>query len=448
MLSVLTLVLIIIIVNPKLGTFIIWPVLFTYPHGWWISRGFLPWNIGADDLFCIVLFFVVLVRRNMFGRVPVRWGYGFWVITTFVLVAGIATLAGSWNEPEFVRPVYLKEALKFLIYWGLFYSVIHCIDNRRDILWQFGMFALAAAIGGVVIILHYFFPHQMTAYVPPETLYERGLGYEARAYGAFLNPNSAACVMACSVMILAAAVRLPVKVLYSAAMYVSICILLIALLLTKSRAGLMALVVPILGMALIGKAKRTAWLIIGAGIVVAVAFAGVRAILAERVSLVYDPDAGWGRNVASRFETWQSYLTESSASDYLFGQGFQKGIAEYGVESHSAYVSLLTVYGVGGVIWAIGTTVGFLRRRWAAREFRDPFMRAVVVGLSWALLTWGVYGIAADAISAHYPRYLLLYLVVLIDRTSEIARHSHTAYAGHAVRQPYPVTPEPGAVVL
>ena len=43
-------------------------------------------------------------------------------------------------------------------------------------------------------------------------------------------------------------------------------------------------------------------------------------------------------------------------------------------------------------------------------------------GCVWALVAWGIYAMSADAISSQYPRYLLFYVVVLLDRASAIAR--------------------------
>ena len=86
------LLLLLVAFKPKWGTLIIWPVLFTYPHGWWYYRNFLPLNIGVDDLFCVALFVIVLVRRNMFGGIRPRFGYAFWVVTAFTLIAAIANL--------------------------------------------------------------------------------------------------------------------------------------------------------------------------------------------------------------------------------------------------------------------------------------------------------------------------------------------------------------------
>ena len=62
----------VIVAKPKVGTYVIWFVLFLYPHTFWFKLG-LPWNIGADDIFFIVLFLVVVTRRNILGGISIRF---------------------------------------------------------------------------------------------------------------------------------------------------------------------------------------------------------------------------------------------------------------------------------------------------------------------------------------------------------------------------------------
>ena len=38
------------LINPKLGAYLIWPFVFLYPHLYLSRLGLLPWNIGGDDL--------------------------------------------------------------------------------------------------------------------------------------------------------------------------------------------------------------------------------------------------------------------------------------------------------------------------------------------------------------------------------------------------------------
>ena len=99
-------------------------------------------------------------------------------------------------------------------------------------------------------------------------------------------------------------------------------------------------------------------------------------------------------------------------------------------ESHSMYVALPTVYGLGGVIWAIASFVGFVRRAWYVRHFGTPILNQVATACLWTLFAFSVYGATADAISSNYPRYLLFFLVVLVDRSFELTRQNQMLPCG------------------
>ena len=138
----------------------------------------------------------------------------------------------------------------------------------------------------------------------------------------------------------------------------------------------------------------------------------------ERLTQVYMFDTGTpGQNVMGRLETWRMYLADSSISNYLIGQGAAAGVAKFGMESHNAYISLLTVYGLGGAFWGIVAMFGFVRRVRVSLRSTDPIVNAVASGCMWTLMFWGIYACTADAISSSYARYLLFYLIVLVDRT-------------------------------
>lgn len=413
----------IIFFKPKWGSFLIWPVLFTYPHMWWFYHQYLPLNIGFDDIFCIFLFLVVLIRRNLLGGVRVRFGYAFWIISGFVVIAAIANIAGSRDAPSFERVLYIKDILKLCVYWALFFAILHCIDDARDLKIQLTMFSVAAVLGAMLVILQYFFPYTSEIFGSPE-LVERGLRFDARATGAFMNANVAASVLGCSSMLVIAGIRLQKGLISKLIVYTFLFVLFVGIMVTRSRSGLIALSGGLALMAFLGRSKKVAWFVIATGLVVSLTFAGMREAYVERVQQAYDPTTGVvDAAVAGRFATWRGYFETATAKDYLLGQGFRQGIAKNGMESHNTYVSLITVYGIGGVIWAMAALVIFFRKVFALRGVPDPLITAVAGGCLWALVVWGIYAMAADALNAAYSRYLLFYLVVLVDRAYYITRH-------------------------
>lgn len=417
---------VILFIKPKWGSFIAWFILFTYPHSWWFHHSFLPLNIGVDDLFCILLFLVVFVRRNILAGIPLRFGYGLGVISSFVLVATIANLSGMADGVAGNRMIYIKDTLKLGVYWCLFYAIIHCIDDTQDLRQQFILFSGAAVLGAILVVLHYYYPVRMLPWSNPQIVYERGISFEGRATGPFLNANGAACVLTCSLALVITALRLQERWRSKLWIFGYTAILLIGILVTKSRSGLMALVGLIFLMAMMGQNKKVALSMIMTGIIIAVLFTGVRQMYSERVAQVYDPTGGtWGKNVVGRFDTWKAYFETATAKTYVLGQGPRQGTIVNGSEPHSAYVGLITIYGFGGILWAILALKGFVKRVLATNEAVNPVLSIVGAGCMWGLVAWGIYACASDALSSQYPRFLLFYFVALIDRTAQLRRQEN-----------------------
>lgn len=431
---VIAVILLIILFNPKLGTFLIWPILFTYPHGWWFFNGFLPLNIGYDDLFCIVLFLAVFIRRNLIGGVPIRFGYSFWVITGFLGVVAVASFSGSMNYPNVTGSAFLKEFLKMGIFWCLFYAIMHCVDDERDLKIQFSMFSLAAVIGAGIVVFQYLAPSLARPWQLPDVAalgrtIIGTIGEEVenqRAYGAFMNANGAACILSASLILLMGAIRFQ-KTIVSKLVYYGFCFaLLIALLMTKSRTGFLMLGVTMVLMAFFGQNRKIPWMVLIAGVIVLLSFADIRKAFMERLSDIYNPERREvSGGVTSRVDLWKQYFETADMKTFVFGQGNLSGMLRNETESHSMYVALPTVYGIGGVVWAIASLVGFIKRARFVKYSGSLFLSQVVTACLWTLFAFSLYGLTSDAISSNYPRYLLFYLVVLVDRSSAITREGY-----------------------
>jgi hypothetical protein len=429
--ALIAVILLIILYNPKLGTFLIWPILFTYPNGWWYFNGFLPMHIGYDDLFCIVLFLVVFVRRNLMGGVPIRFGYSFWVITGFLGVVALSSFSGSMNTPNISSLAFLTEFLKMGIFWCLFYAIMHCVDNERDLKIQFFMFSLAAVIGAGIVIFQYLAPSLAMPWQLPDVavLGRTTVGTigedvgDQRAYGAFMNANSAACILSASLILLMGVIRFQITVV-SKLFYYGFCfVLLMALLMTKSRSGFMMLGLVMVLMAFFGQNRKIPWMVLIAGVIVFLSFSNVRTSFMERFSDIYNPERQEvSGGVTSRVEIWKRYFDTADMKTFVFGQGTISAMIRNETESHSMYVALPTVYGLGGVVWAIASLVGFVKRARFVQSSGNPFLSQIAAACLWTLFAFSLYGLTADAISSNYPRYLLFYLVVLIDRSFDIAQ--------------------------
>lgn len=418
-----TITLVIILARPKYGTFLIWIVLFTYPHNWWYSRGFLPLNMGFDDLLCVFLFLIVLIRRNFLEGMRFRFSYGFWVITAFAVIKVVANYSGSLENQGAADFGYIKGILKSWTIWGLFYAILHCIDNKHDLKIQLTMFAIAAVIGAMIVILQNYFPYQMDIFSAPQVYTTIGPTYEGRVAGAFMGSNAAACVLGCCLVMVITAIRLQKSFISKMIIYSFIFILLTGVLFTRSRAGLLALAGTFLPMSLMGRNKKNGLLVIIAALIISFSFPEMRMLYVERFREAYDPQTKvWGRNVVGRVQIWKDYFKTASLSDYLFGQGPTGGVQKVGTESHSAYVSLFVVYGFSSVIWAILLVFIFLKKAFSMKNAPDSLISTVSGGCSQALLFWGIYALSADALSSGYSQFLLFYIVILIDRASYFNR--------------------------
>lgn len=372
-------------------------------------------------MFCVFLFIVVLVRRNMMGNVPFRLGYAFWTVTGFVIVAFIATFAGSFEASSQEQILYIRDMLKLLVYFSLFFAIIHSIDNEKDLRNQLVAFTIAAAAGALIVIAQYHNPYRLQWFLAPAIL-ERGIDIGGRASGAFMDPNAAAGTLTVCITLIMASFRFYKVRVGKFFPLAAVVIVFTAIFFTGSRAGFFALAGVLVLMGFIGKSKKLAWTLIITGIIAAFLFGGGAELLRQRIEVVYNPETQtWAESVEGRFEMWKSYFETATARTYVFGQGRRQGIAKNGLETHSAYVSIITVYGFGSMIWAGFALAGFIRRFNYLRKIASPSIAALGRACMWGLMAWGIFGLSADALSSYYPRYVLFFTVVILDRAYAVA---------------------------
>lgn len=407
--------LVIAFLSPKQASALLWLILFTYPRNWSAQHLPMPLNIGIDDLLCILIFLVVVIRRHLLEGIGLRLGYGFWVITGFAIVATIANVSGATQRPD-QWILYLEDIIKVWIYWCLFYAIIHCIDDLSDLRIQLTAFSVAAAIGAFLVLLDHFWPHWMVPWSNTSIL-TTGLTAES-ASGPFLGPNLAACVIACSIPLMVGAVRLGQRLSLAFILWPSCILCLIALLSTQSRSGMAAFLIACILMAIFSRQRYVAIALIVGVAVIGLLASSLRSTL-QQPSLAYSPVA-WPSNLEGRIPVWHGYIQNATAKTYIFGQGHSGAIANNGLQGLSTYISLVSVYGLGGLSWAIGTLAGFFRKI-RARPDDDPGIAVVRSVCLWSLVVWLVYAATSDAISCRYPRHILFYLVVLLDRADSIA---------------------------
>ena len=128
-----------------------------------------------------------------------------------------------------------------------------------------------------------------------------------------MNANAAACILACCLVLMISVIRLQRGLGSKTVMYLFSMVLMVGILVTRSRSGLMALAGTIGLMALIGQNRRLAWMIVVAGLIVGTLFSGMRQGNGCSQALPYsdpaEPEMFWPRSLGAL--TTASMLADS-----------------------------------------------------------------------------------------------------------------------------------------
>ena len=418
------------LINPKLGAYLIWPFVFLYPHLYLSRLGLLPWNIGGDDLFICLFFMIVVIRRNILGGVPLRIGLSVGGALVYLVIWTVNNLSGWSIVPELWPEQIYKPILKYVIFVLLTYSLVHTIDNGRDMRRVAVAFCVFLTLAGVTVILQQWFPHQMRMFTTEKAEESRLiLGGVERAVGSLLNPNTACSILG---MVLLMAISLavgrsagPTKVI----LILCIPVLLAAMVLTRSRIGALSLGLTLMVMMLFGHYRHYVGAL-GVGLFLAIVLKPDAFFpYWERIASTYNPEMGGrlGGSAFSRIDIWRELWATSSAQVWLLGQGRIATFAQVGAAAHSTYVGALFHHGLIGVVWFI-VFFGILARRglWLMRFGNEP-LKMVATGIMWGMLLWSIAGLTMDMVVMATSRYVYLFYAVLIERGYATARQAARA---------------------
>ncbi|MDK1031833.1 MAG: hypothetical protein QGD94_07500 [Planctomycetia bacterium] len=415
-------VLLVILIKPKWGVVLLWPMLFCYPHYYMAQRGLLPWNIGVDDLFICAFFLVIVLRRQLFGGIPFRTTYAFWGVLSFWFIWTVSNLSGLSMIGTYMWEPFVKNILKGVIFVLFTYCLLHSVDNTRDMRRLVLAFCFSAGLGAVLVILHPYYPatiNMFTSGVAVETIEQYRHLVVARPSGAFMNANVAGGVLAVAGVVTICMLRMDFRPVTKLLLLLQVSIMFVAVLSTRSRAGILAMVMTLALMAIIGKHKRYAWLFLVAGGCVTLLVPGIREPLLERVEGIYDPLSGeWGGNVAARFRLWQAYLNSATAQVWLLGQGAVAGQMRMGLKTHSGYLSPFVIFGLGGVVWFVCFFLKMWKKAAAMSRHSDPTLAGIGSAVKVSMVALAAFAIAADPFTTSYTIYLMFLLSVLADRGS------------------------------
>jgi hypothetical protein len=412
-LVVSAIILALVFFNPKNGPVFLWALLFMYPHFYMWQRQFLPLNIGIDDLYIIVFFLAVVLRRNMIGGVGFRFGTVFWIIFLYFIVL-VMTNVNSYvtvRGEEGAR--FIKSALKAITIVLLVYSLINTIDNVEDVKRSMFAFCFFSGCGAVLVILSNYFPHPMKAFTSPQIVLKMWQGVDMRPSGAFMNSNNAALIMGCSCLIITTTLKLKSRYFNKVLRVGILGLLIVAILMTLSRAGILGLAVPLSMMCLLGKQKRFGIIFLIVVLAAVILLPQVRGMLFARFEEGGTSGLGFWRSLEQRYTSGMELWRGVTFSRFLFGVSHQADYLLGNNYPHSFYQGLTLSYGLSGTIWTVWLVVFLYRKSKAMKNSANYQISAFGSAIRWCLVDFAVFGLAAGIFDNPYGVYTLFLLTVV-----------------------------------
>ncbi len=419
LLTVVLATLVVMAFKPKLGAILVWPIIFLYPHLYMFRLGILPWNAGVDDLFIGFFFIIVVVRRNLLGGVPIRFGLSVAGALAYLMIWTTANLSGWIIMPQLLPVEVIKPILKCLVFALFAYSMVHCIDDQRDLRRVAIAFFVTLTAAGFTVILHHFFPKQMVIFTNAKVeLFQSWYGKVPRAVGSLMNPNTGCVILGMTVVFATRLLKLVPTLAARVSLIAGVVIMLVAMLITESRTGAIALGLVLLSMMTLSRARLFAGImVVGMILLVVVSpmfISDFMSRFSAALNTVGDPELGPG--VQSRIDTWGQYARDATAQTILFGQGQLVPTIQIGFHAHSSYISALFVHGIAGLIWFLVFFGLLVKRGLAVAHSRIEPYCSLAAGLLWGILLFSIAGLTLDLLTDFNTRFLFLFYAVMIER--------------------------------
>lgn len=415
-------VLAIVTAKPKLGVVLLWPILFLYPHYLMFESQVMPLNIGIDDLFICFIFLVVLFRRNLAGGIPMKFGFAFWVTVVFFILLVTSNLYSYFLvRVEFEE--FIKDILKGIITILLAYSLVNSIDDQDDLKRVVFVFCFSAGLGAIIMILQQFFPGPFMIFTTPYYVYGLEYGADPSPVGAFMNKNNAAVVLGTASLITVCMLRIRGKYFTKKIRFMFLGIMVVAILLTRSRSGFLCLVIPLMMMGFIGQNKGYAIMFMIVGLIIFIALPEFRGALFERFTGdgTETYNVGIIEPILMRFHGVFELWANITPGRLLFGQRNLVDTMLGLPTAHNAYFGIPLNYGIGGTVWMIALVTILLRKANFMKRQPDIVISLVGLSIRWCLVVFALYSIVGGVLGNFYIRYSLFLLVALAQRGVEIS---------------------------
>lgn len=421
-------ILVLVFYNPKLGPIFLWPILFMYPHFYMLQRQFLPLNIGIDDLFICVFFLAVLLRRNLMGGVRPRLGFAFWCALLFFFVLLMANI-NSYMAVGARGPEFVKAALKGVITVLLVYSLLNTIDNLDDLKQSVFAFCFFAGLGALIVIAQNYYPRTMYIFACGDYVRMLHEGYQdIRPAGAFFSANDAALVIGAACLIIVSTLRLKSMYFRKNLRFLLLAIMVVAILMTRSRAGFLGLATSLLLMCFFGKQKRYAVVFAIIGLIALISMPQVREPLLARFGTAETMGRGLMWSLKQRYESAHELWRNITLARFLFGRTHYADRLLGLQYPHSFYQGLTLSFGVGGTIWIIWLIIVIVRKAKMMKNYPDLRVAAFGSAIRWCLVSFAVFGVGAGIFDNIYGSYTLFLLTVVAQRGGELIYQHQQLY--------------------
>jgi hypothetical protein len=427
-----------VIVRPKIGALLIWPVLIVYPHGLQ-AAAHMPQNLNFGDVF--VIFVAIMVFLRVSGRQrrmgpTLKIAIAMWIICSWSAFFGLL-------QPDFPQgdmPIAIRSILKQGGLVALCFCFLETLDTPEDCWRMARWFAFSIAAAGLVVIVGMRSVAVSRIFDPGVAIALGDSGGELnrdRGFGSLMSANSAAQVLSYGICVSI--------ILYEYsrgwrrwAFFAVPGTLAVGIFFTGSRTGFITLaLIPAVLLLMHGLRKWAAGYALGA-FLVPLAVPRLFRIMMERVSTMFVKGGDTlqlSHEASTRPVIWAGYLHSLTPTSLALGQGNALAVYRALVQTgaiglpHNGYLNLLCYWGIPGVIWWLVFMYVFIRFIRRLRRYgREGLLWSRAMTLYLITMSW-----AACTLDAYQPGTLLfqmsLGLLALTERMERTLAERYEAQA-------------------
>ncbi len=385
--------------------FVIWPVIFAYPHR--LTLGALPWNAGFDDVAILAWFLVLLLKGEIRGLGFLsRMAFILFLVALFSEATGLMINGAGYLAPT------IKVVLKRVVLVVFMICLDATLRSERDVKGMFLGWAIGMALAcGTALADFYGLEIAKLFYV---TMTEEQEILRSRASGSFLTADGTGLALMVGLLLVGQYLTRPHPILLRVGALLLCTLMFGTLLGSGSRTGWLSLGVATLGLLMVSRKRVT---VLAAFVLAAFVFLSVpmfQEAVVKRLSRTAAQMAeeggiwvGSGRLIAIDAQIRQS----GGPWTFFCGIG-DMHMSVMGWYAHNAYVQTILTFGLVGLAWWVALFARLIRQlRFVTRWAPTPFARDLAAGMLWALVGSAVASMTADTVMNTLWRYNIVWFV-------------------------------------